>query len=158
MRRKPAAKAKKKRAAREPAEAEPYVEEAQTLGQEFVAIAAERLDEHELDFTIDSIRALDRACRFCREKFDDGLILRAGFYFGEMLRRAFKGKFEWDEKSDALGVRFEKLVVFPIEKVRKVVAGKEPNSLQDFMLILARRIADQRGVGSGIAGAGGGPA
>jgi hypothetical protein len=124
---------------------EPYVEEAEQLSAEFIEIAAEELDEKELEYSIDSIRGLDRACRFVREKFDDGLILKAGFYFGEMLRRHFKGsRYQWDPRLNALALEVEGLLVYPIEKVRKVVQGKEQGSLQDFLMILAKRVSERR--------------
>ena len=128
---------------------EPYVEEASKLALEFVEKAPAKVDEacDELDFSLDSIRVLDRACRFQRQGFDDGYILCAGFYFGEMLRRTYHGKYRWDEKTNALALDLEGLSVFPIEKIRKVVSGQDNGNLQEFLLILAKRIADRRGYG-----------
>jgi hypothetical protein len=123
---------------------EPYVEEAETFAQEFIEEAASALDEKELDLTIDSIRGLDRACRFVKEKFDDALILKAGFYFGEMLRLHFKAKYEWDPRHNFLALNVEGLLVYPIEKVRKVVRGEDKGSLQEFLMILAKRVSEKR--------------
>jgi hypothetical protein len=141
----------RKRRARKGAEArdaDPYVLEAEQFAEEFVALATERFDEHELDLTIDSIRGLDRICRFSREAFDDGLVLKAGFYFGEMLRRAFAGKYRWLAARGALAVDIEGLTVLPIEVVRRLVSGKATTTLQEFLLILAKRISEQRARGS----------
>jgi hypothetical protein len=140
---------RKKKAAKPAAPPDPYVEEAETLSAEFVAAAGERFQEpeKELDYTIDSIRILDRICRFGREQFDDGLILRAGFYFGEMLRRAYRGKYRWDEGRALLALEIEGMSVFPVEKVRRVVRAQDPGSLQDFLMILAKKIAERRGHG-----------
>lgn len=124
-----------------------YEKEARRLGEEFLAYAPERFDEHELDFTINSVRHLDRACRFSREKFDEGVILRAGFYFAEILRRNFKGTYDWEDKLNTLALKIEGLTVYPLEKVRKVVEARDAGTLPEFVLVLAKRIADQRGYG-----------
>jgi len=128
---------------------DPYAEEADALAAEFVEQAPWKVDEavDELDLSIDSIRVLDRACRFQRKAFDDRYILCAGFYFAEMLRRAYKGRYRWDERSQALALDVEGLSILPIEKIRKVVAGQDNASLQEFLLILAKKIADRRGYG-----------
>lgn len=134
-------------------EKDPYAEEAAALADEFIEWAPAKVDEAvaDLDFSIDSIRVLDRACRFQRKGFDDRYVLCAGFYFGEMLRRTYKGRYRWDEKAGALALDLEGLSIFPIEKIRKVVSGQDNASLQEFLLILARRIADRRGYGKSAA-------
>jgi hypothetical protein len=124
----------------------PYAEEAATLAKEFKA-EANILFQANLGGTLDDLRALDRVCRFNRQAFDDGMILRAGFYLGEVLRRHYDGKYQWDVRRNALSLRIGEVSLFPIEKVRKIVAEKDAGTLEEYLMVLAKKIADSRGHG-----------
>src|SRR4051794_28819205 len=103
----------------------PYVDEAVTFSKQFRKEASDRFFA-DLGDTIDDLRALDKVCRFNRAEFDDGMVLRAGFFFGEILRRHYKGKYQWDTRRNALSLKIGEVTAFPIEKMRKVVVEKDP--------------------------------
>jgi hypothetical protein len=125
----------------------PYVEEAEKLAKEWRA-EAKILFGAELGVSLDDVRALDKVCRFNREAMDDGMVLRAGFYLGEILRRNYQGsKYLWDARRDALSLRIGPVTVYPIEKIRKVVAEKDVGTLEEYLMVLAKKIADSRGHG-----------
>src|SRR5438552_4127342 len=96
----------------------PYVDEAQKLAKEWRA-ESKVLFEADLTGSLDDVRVLDKLCRFNRQAFDDGMVLRAGFYLGEVLRRAYHGKYLWDVRRDALSLKIGEVTIFPIEKMRK---------------------------------------
>ncbi len=124
----------------------PYVEEAQQFAKEFLA-EANILFDARLGGTLDDLRALDRVCRFNRDAFDDGMVLRAGFYLGEVLRRHYKGTYQWDPRRNALSLRIGEVALFPIEKVRKIVVDRDAGTLEEYLMVLAKKIADARGHG-----------
>src|SRR5438034_11115831 len=98
----------------------PYVEEAQAFAKEWRA-ESKVLFDAELGGSLDDLRALDKVCRYNRQAFDDGMVLRAGFYLGEVLRLHYKGKYLWDMRKNALSLQIGGVTVYPIEKVRKIV-------------------------------------
>lgn len=124
----------------------PYVAEAERFAKEWRA-EAKVLFGAELGLALDDVRTLDRICRAHRPGFDDGMILRAGFYFGEILRKNYAGKYLWDSRRDALSIRIGPIVAYPIEKMRKVVAGEEKGTLEEYLMVLAKKLADVRGHG-----------
>lgn len=131
----------------------PYEEEARQFAEEFAREAGSRFDARDLRYDLDSVRSLDKVCRFNRKEFDDGLILKAGFFFGELLRRVYGGRYRWDARLDALSLRLDEakaseggdaLVVFPLLKVRNVIAAKDPQTLEEYVMILAKRLTVER--------------
>lgn len=124
----------------------PYVEEAEAFTKLFKKEAKERFFA-DLGTSIDDLRALDKVCRFNRAEFDDGMTLRAGFYFGEVLRRHYKGKYQWDVRKNALSLRIGEVCAFPVEKLRKIIVEKDPGTLEEYLMVLAKKIADSRGHG-----------
>jgi hypothetical protein len=131
---------------------EPYVDEAEAMSATFLDEAKEQF-QAELDYDIDSIRSLDKICRYNKLRFDDGMILRAGFFFGEILRRTYHGKYQWDTRVNALSLELGEIRIFPIEKIRKIVVDREPGTLEEYLMVLAKRLADLRSRKAG----GGGP-
>ena len=130
---------------------EPYVEEAETMSAAFLEEAAERFHA-ELEFDIESVRPLDKICRYNKLLFEDGMILRAGFFFGEILRRSYDGKYQWDTRVNALSLEIGEIRIFPIEKIRKIVVDREAGTLEEYLMVLAKRLADLRSRKSGGAG------
>ncbi|HVY61144.1 MAG TPA: hypothetical protein VHF22_05790, partial [Planctomycetota bacterium] len=51
---------------------------------------------------------------------------------------------QWDPRLNFLALEVEGLLVYPIEKLRKVVRGLDQGSLQDFLMILAKRVSERR--------------
>lgn len=121
----------------------PYVDEATALAAEFLKEAKARFDA-ELSYDLDAVRALDKVCRYNRAAFDDGLILKAGFFLGEVLRRAYRGKYQWDARVKALSLRVGELVAFPVEKVRKVVVERDEGTFEEYLMVFAKKLADHR--------------
>lgn len=124
----------------------PYVEEATTFSKEWRA-EAKVLFGAELDGSLDDLRALDKVCRFNRQAFDDGMILRAGFHLGEVLRRHYRGKYQWDARKDALSLQIGSVLAYPIEKIRRIVVERDATTLEEYLMVLAKKLADARGHG-----------
>lgn len=123
---------------------QPYVEEAESLSAAFIEQAEEKWATR-LDRSIDSIRHLDRVVRFAEPPLEEGQVLQAGFLFGEILRRAYQGRYQWDARVNALSLQFEgALMLHPIESVRKIVADRRAPRLEDYLLVLARKISERR--------------
>lgn len=110
-------------------------------------IAAEFIDHYSaetgrsLDFALDRVRDLDHYLEqhFESDPLPEEVVRMAGYYFAELCRRAFGGKYAWDEKRGALAIRHGGLSLFPIEKVSRVVREKTPGALEAFAFVYARK-------------------
>ncbi len=126
----------------------PYVAEAERFAKEFRAELKQKF-QADIGTTIDDLRALDHVCRFNRAAFDDGMVLRAGFFFGEVLRHHYRARYLWDTRKNALSLRIGEVCAFPIEKMRKVIVEKDAGTLEEYLMVLAKVVADARGHGKG---------
>lgn len=127
----------------------PYVDEAEALSEAFVREVKARFGV-ELGFDLDDVRRLDALSRMASAELDDELILKGGFYFGEVLRRAYRGRYQWYTPKDALSLEIGELKTFPIEKFRVVVeeARRGPlapeRTFEGYLMVLAKRMADRQ--------------
>ncbi|MHC4392604.1 MAG: hypothetical protein ACYS22_15000 [Planctomycetota bacterium] len=127
----------------------PYVAEAAQWATQFQSEALDRFGA-ELDYDLDHIPRLDNLFRNAGEEFDDGMVLRAGFFFGEILRRTYAGRYQWYPLKEALSLEIDGLRTFPIEKVRAILSGRakedsgQVGTLEGYVMVLARRLSDLR--------------
>lgn len=93
-----------------------------------------------LDFTLESVRALDALLPSIAPADAEDL----GAYFAESLRRAFGGRFEPEDGSGrGPSLRVGTVRVYPVEKARRAAAEKPPagphGPLESFAFILAAK-------------------
>jgi hypothetical protein len=121
----------------------PYLDDAKTLSAQFVADVRERWGA-KLGRDLDAVRVLDRVLGFIRQEGAGELVLPAGFYFGELLRRAYDGEYAWSPIRKALGLKLSTLVVYPIETVRRVLEEPGARPLEEVLMVLAKRLSEAR--------------
>ena len=122
---------------------DPWRRKAARLAEEFIAHYAEETGES-LDLSLDRIRDLDRYLErhFEGEPLPQEIVSRAGYYFAEIWRRAFGGKYIWDESKGVLAIRHKGVSVFPVEKVSRTVRSKTPGALEAFAFVYARKLTE----------------
>ena len=97
-----------------------------------------------LDMSLDRVRDLDRYLEkhFESDPLPEELIESAGFFFAEVWRRNFGGRYVWDKERESLAIRDRGVSVYPIEKVSRTVQKKTQGALEAFAFIYARKRAD----------------
>ncbi|GIW71531.1 MAG: hypothetical protein KatS3mg102_1073 [Planctomycetota bacterium] len=123
-----------------------YDEDARRLAAEFVAEVRRRYGAV-LGFELDAVRVLDRVLGFVRADGARELVLPAGFFFAELLRRCYGGRYAWDARRRALALQIGPLALYPLEKVSRLgerCPAGPAQTLEGFVLVLARRLAGHR--------------
>ncbi len=120
-----------------------YAEDAARLAEQLRREAKARWGTV-LGSDLDAVRTLDRVLRFVRDEGVKTLVLPAGFFFGELLRRHYGGRYAWSPVRKALGLELDGLIVYPLETVRRIVADPQARPLEHVLMILAKRLSEQR--------------
>ncbi|RME72734.1 MAG: hypothetical protein D6776_08195 [Planctomycetota bacterium] len=123
-------------------EPDAYRADAERLAREFVDTVAQRWGAR-LGDDLDAVRVLDRVLEYVRDENAEELLLPAGFYFGELLRRAYGGHYAWSPLRKALGLRFRGLVLYPLETVRRRVEQPGARPLEHVLLVLAKQLSER---------------